>query len=156
MAKNPPCSAGDSSSISGQGTKIPHTSKQLGPHMDNMPQLEGPWATGKISHATVRILSTAPEPQHSRINKQTFLKRKKKNFRNTEAEHWIPSTQDEQKSRVPCSPRQVSGMGAGSCGNVPGFATCFLADRLVTLGKSFESPKPHFFSCELGLTMLAS
>ena len=41
-------------------------------------------------------------------------------------------------------------------GNVPGFATCILTEKLVTLGKSLESPKSHFFSCELGPVMLAS
>ena len=32
MVKNPPCYAGDSGSILGQRTKIPHIAKQLGPH----------------------------------------------------------------------------------------------------------------------------
>ena len=30
--KNPPCNAGDASSIPGRGTKIPRAMKQLGPH----------------------------------------------------------------------------------------------------------------------------
>ena len=32
VAKNLPCSAGDTGSITGQGTKIPHTAEQLSPH----------------------------------------------------------------------------------------------------------------------------
>ena len=32
VVKNPPCNAGDSGLILGQGTKIPHTVKQLYPH----------------------------------------------------------------------------------------------------------------------------
>ena len=31
MVKNPPCNAGDSGSIPGQGTKIPHAVGQLSP-----------------------------------------------------------------------------------------------------------------------------
>ena len=37
-----------------------------------------------------------------------------------------------------------------------GFATCVLADRLVALGRSLESPKPHFLRCGRTLTVLAS
>ena len=33
LAKNPPCCAGDRSSIPGPRTKIPHAMKQLSPHI---------------------------------------------------------------------------------------------------------------------------
>ena len=32
MVENPPCNAGDSGSIPGQGTKISHATEHLGPH----------------------------------------------------------------------------------------------------------------------------
>ena len=51
VAKNPPCNAGDSGSISGQETKIPHTSKQLGPHT--------------CQHATARVSVGCKESSHT-------------------------------------------------------------------------------------------
>ena len=42
VVKNPPCNAGDVSSIPGQGTKILHATEQLIP-----PQLESPCVTVK-------------------------------------------------------------------------------------------------------------
>ena len=35
VAKNLPCSAGDTGSTTDQGTKIPHTAEQLSPHATN-------------------------------------------------------------------------------------------------------------------------
>ena len=35
VVKNPPCNAGDMSSISGRGTKIPHAIEQLSPQNAN-------------------------------------------------------------------------------------------------------------------------
>ena len=72
MVKNPSCNAGDTSSIPGQGTKIPHAAGQLslcttttepGRSGAHMPQLErSPCAATKSLCATTRTL-------HSQINK---------------------------------------------------------------------------------------
>ena len=48
MVKNLPSSAGDVSSIPGQGTESPHATGQLGPHAEIR---ESPGATIKTQHS---------------------------------------------------------------------------------------------------------
>ena len=66
MVKNLPSNAGDTGSIPGQGTKIPHAMGQLSPHATTtelmclnerarVPQLQSPHTTtGENPHATTR------------------------------------------------------------------------------------------------------
>ena len=55
MVKNLPGIAGDESSILGQGTKIPHTSRQLSPH------------------ATMKFLCAAIKTRPSQINMCVYI-----------------------------------------------------------------------------------
>ena len=62
MVRNLPCNAGDTGSIPGQGTKIPHASEQVSPRM----------ATSESVHPQHKITHDATKTQCS-LNKY-FLK----------------------------------------------------------------------------------
>ena len=74
MVKSPPSNAGDTGSIPGRGTKIPHAVGQLSPSAttaEHMPQLESPHAT-----TTEPMHSGARTPQLERENPHTTTREK--------------------------------------------------------------------------------
>ena len=65
MVKNPPSNAGDTGSIPGRGTKIPHAAGQLSRnYWTCAPQLESPRAANYRAHAFWNPHATITEPVH--------------------------------------------------------------------------------------------
>ena len=73
MVKNPPAMQGDTGSIPGQGTKIPHAAKQLSPHAAttepahsgaHVPQLESSRAACTEAHVLWSPRTTTRESAH--------------------------------------------------------------------------------------------
>ena len=64
MVKNLPCNAGDSGSIPGQGTKIPHDTKQL-----------SQWATTResVHHTHKKILCATTKPRSVQLFSHVWL-----------------------------------------------------------------------------------